>query len=169
MSTEHKAANAEHAMDMSAVIAASWKQGYKDLVSDPFLDSIAPDRWKSFLEVGFSDGRLHGILQRTDGQHSGAAVLRASHIEGFSGDGEILCFYMAPDHMRRGLGSVLLAWSEERLRELGFTFSVLAVLQGNAAAKSFYIKNGYAQTGFTIPAELDGRQMLCDILRKRIK
>ncbi len=165
---QHILSTTDDAKSMSEIIAASWKHGYKDLIEASYLDSIIPNHWENFLKAGLSDF-LYGIIQRVDGRPSAAAVMRASGMEAFADDGEILCFYMVPEYMRKGYGGALLAASEARLIDLGFDFCILSVLESNVAAKSFYFKHGFTETDLRVPAELGGRQIVCDILRKRLK
>lgn len=65
-----------------------------------------------------------------------------------SGVGEVYELYLDPVARRRGGGARLLASAEERLAAAGFTDAQLWVLSGNDPARSFYLRQGWVDTGF---------------------
>src|SRR5262249_8513336 len=73
-----------------------------------------------------------------DGAIVGVAEVEADYVAGM---------YVAPEHAARGLGSRLLEWAEQRMREAGQT---RARLGASANAVEFYRKRGWRQSG---PAE----------------
>ena len=60
---------------------------------------------------------------------------------------EMPTLYIAPEHWRSGLGTVLCHAGLDRARELGFDALVLWVLEINARARAFYAALGFQADG----------------------
>ncbi|WP_419787004.1 GNAT family N-acetyltransferase [Pseudodesulfovibrio sp.] len=80
--------------------------------------------------------------------------------------------WVSPKYKRRGVGTALLQWAEDWLREQGFSTAKLNCYERNTSGLAFYRKNGYAVTDrfpsrriaggpvtvFTLSKALDGRR-----------
>jgi ribosomal protein S18 acetylase RimI-like enzyme len=57
--------------------------------------------------------------------------------------GWIYSIAVAPSYRKKGLGSSLLAFAEQKLSELGCMKINLQIMKGNEVVESFYLANGY--------------------------
>ena len=87
-------------------------------------------------KVQFDDGLFFVAL---DGQ-----ALIGTVMAGYDGHrGWIYSMAVLPDHQKRGIGSRLLAFAENRLLERGCMKINLQIMQGNEPVERFYLANGY--------------------------
>lgn len=154
---------------ISRIFAESWKFAYSGIVEAGYLQNLREDHWVSFLKSGMQEGSLFCTVLDVENKPMGAAVARLSQIAQFPKDGEIVCLYLLPDAMGKGLGSVLLRYVEKQLLEQQYKSFVLDVLANNARAIAFYEKNGYANTGYEVETTLGQQTLLCKCMRKKSK
>lgn len=57
--------------------------------------------------------------------------------------GWIYSIAVSPNYRKQGIGSFLLAFAEQRLRECGCMKINLQIMEGNEAVENFYLVNGY--------------------------
>jgi ribosomal protein S18 acetylase RimI-like enzyme len=74
-------------------------------------------------------------------------------------EGELYTIYVAPSHWGAGVGRELIRAGEERMRELGYRYVVLWVLDGNARAQRFYESAGWAADGERRSIEFAGQSI----------
>jgi ribosomal protein S18 acetylase RimI-like enzyme len=135
---------------VARVHLASWRAAYRGLVPDRFLDS---------LKLGERTARWREQLtHRPLGQVTHVAEVEVE-IVGFAAGGacrdedagpeagELYAIYVDPASWRQGVGGRLEAASLGSLRERGFAEARLWVLEGNAAARAFYERSGWAADG----------------------
>lgn len=168
MTISTRPANPDDVFPISKLFAASWKYAYADIVNSGYLNSLPDEHWVSFLETGMAEHKLISMLAEEDGKLIGAAVMRQSLLEQFPHDGELVCFYLLPDQIGKGIGHILLMAIEDLLRENAYTHCVLDVLTENKSAKIFYKKHGFAQTDFILKTQLGNQELKCNIMRKAL-
>jgi GNAT superfamily N-acetyltransferase len=61
--------------------------------------------------------------------------------------GKLLAICVDPEHWDSGVGRLLVVAAREQLRRDGFTEAALWVLDGNARARRFYERDGWAPDG----------------------
>jgi ribosomal protein S18 acetylase RimI-like enzyme len=101
--------------------AARWRQR----LADP---SSQTETW-----VAEEDGAVHGWVTAGASRDDDARP----------GDGELLAIYVDPDAVRRGVGGMLLAHGEARLRQRGYHGATLWVFVENTGARTFYERRGW--------------------------
>jgi GNAT superfamily N-acetyltransferase len=125
---------------IAEVHVASWRAGYRGIVADRVLEGLdverRAERWRVWVAtattfVAEDDGRLTGFVYTT----------RDSN--------EIGALYVAPDRVREGIGSRLLAAAHDAISAAGHTEATLWVLEANTGARAFYAAHGYAPDGAT--------------------
>lgn len=135
------------------IFVQSWKQGYRGLVSDSYLDNLEEEelvqKWESWLEivqpgyVAFVDGKPAGFIScgpirtRPPGD-KGIIPLYAW---------EIYALYVHPDYWRRGIGKALLKRIAEDLKEKRARSLVLWVIKKNSRALPLYESLGGQRIG----------------------
>ena len=63
------------------------------------------------------------------------------------GDGYVSSLYVSPRAQGGGVGRLLLAEAEKRLRESGSRTARLWVFEGNAPSRAFYVRQGWRPDG----------------------
>ena len=142
---------------IAAVQRRAWREGYRGLVSDAFLDdldfsylgaywtgraTVSPTPRHRLLVAG-SRGEVHGVVDagpaRDDDGPTGP--------DGLPATGEVRSLYVDPSVQGRGLGGVLLAAAIAVLVAQGSAELVLWVVEGNVRARRFYERRGWAADG----------------------
>ena len=172
MTIEIRAARPEDADACAAAHIEGWRNGYRHLLPDEFLD--APefatqriDRWRSWtwadefvdaqLYVGELRGRVvgFGLCGRERSQPVCDQIsVGTSRSPGAPADasdrttrGEVYAFYLHPDAWGTGVAPALISRCQEHLRDIGFREAVLWVLRDNPRARHFYENAGWSPTG----------------------
>lgn len=137
---------------VSRIYALAWKQGYRSMVAQEYLDALPETRWVPML----TDSPYRSLVCEQDGVLVGTSCIAPARDEALSGWGEILSCYVLPEHWGKGVGGALLREAVRLLRADGFTSLYLWVLRDNARARTFYEKHGFSATGEEAPVEIDG-------------
>ena len=117
-----------------------------DLIADPTEQQVAEvERGLGEYDLQFLPGRssvaIKGVLAESD------RVVAGLYGEMFWGKMHIRLLWVHPDRRQRGLGRRMMAWAEQRSRELG-CYSV-TVETMSFQAPGFYAKLGYRQIGLS--------------------
>jgi GNAT superfamily N-acetyltransferase len=142
---------------IAAVQRRAWRHSYRGLLSDRFLDeldfsylgaywagraTVSPTPRHRLLVAG-GRGEVHGVVDvgpsRDDDVDHGP--------DGLPAVGEVRSLYLDPSVQAGGLGSALLATAVEVLDAQGSPEAVLWVVEGNAPARRFYERRGWAADG----------------------
>lgn len=146
--TEVRAAVPADADEAARLQVRSWRSAYRGLIAQEFLDGLSPD----FFADRYTFGRVGLRMPSTVVAVDGAAILglattglcRDGDLPNF---GELMAIYVDPAHARRGVGRLLMEAARERLRVIGVADALLWVLEGNAAARRFYERDGWTFDG----------------------
>ena len=126
----------------------SWQYGYRGLLPDSYLDSLKPEERAARYDFDSSDPRRPATLVAVArGAVCGFATTAPARDTGAMECGELAGLYVDPDHWGRGIGAALLAAVEHRLTVQGFSRALLWVLEGNARAERFYLRQGWQADG----------------------
>lgn len=153
---------------ISQLFAASWKYAYKDVVNAEYLNSLMGEHWVDFLKMGLSEYKIDCILAEEDSEIIGAAVIRKSLIEQYPNDGELVCLYLLPKQIGKGVGKILFKVVTDLLKRSGYTHCILNVLTENRRAKAFYKKHGFEQMEFISKTTLGNQELECNVMRKAL-
>ncbi|MDP9144925.1 MAG: GNAT family N-acetyltransferase [Actinomycetota bacterium] len=136
-----RSAETRDAADLARVHVTSWQAAYKGLVNQDFLDSLDIEARTVWWERAL--GREANLVSvgEIDGTIEGFCLAGASGDEGW---GEVFALYVTPGHWGTGLGRDLLAAGEGALHGAGHARALLWVLDGNARARAFYQRRGWA-------------------------
>ncbi len=136
-----------------AVQARSWRESYRGLVDDDFLEAIPMQKWIESWRTHFFGARrdTRAFVAEDGGRiigFSGAGA--ADGVEGL-GDAvaELHTIYMDAAYYGQGIGRRLMEAALDHLRQQGFTEVVLWVLEGNHRARRFYEAGGWRADGAT--------------------
>lgn len=144
-------AGVEDAASIESVHSQSREAAYRSHVaqwppSGPDRDQRVA-RWESWL----ADPGIHCVVAQQGQEILGFVTVRGSTDDDLPSTriAEMPTLYIAPDHWRRGLGSILCDVAVERARSLGFDALVLWVLEINEPARAFYASVGFEPDGAT--------------------
>lgn len=126
---------------------ATWRAAYHGLMPEATLQALSVEervqRWRSILEI--SPDRT--VVADASGRLVGFASFGPSRDPDGRREitGEIYGLYVAPDYWSRGVGWQLWTEARDRLCQAKFAEATLWVLEGNARARSFYERAGFAR------------------------
>ena len=148
-------ATADDAAAIADAHIRGWQAAYRGLVPDRILDDFDVARRTTWWAARIAAQATADLGERTWVVHAGRAVagFAASGPAGDeaapppAGAGEVFAIYLAPEHLRRGLGRVLFEHAIGDLRARGFAPIVVWVFEANEGARRFYEKAGFAPDG----------------------
>jgi GNAT superfamily N-acetyltransferase len=142
---------------IAEVHVASWRDAYRRLLPDGFLDRLSVDDRERSWRTMFTDPAYGVVVAEDAGRVVGFASFGPSRDEGApDGTGEIPAIYVHPDALGMGIGRQLFEEAIGKLREGGFARATLWVLEANARARRFYEKAGWSWDG-----TVSGHQFEC--------
>ncbi len=152
-------------MAVAGVHVRSWQHAYRGVFSDEYLDGLRPeDRAARYAFDGGADQPLT-IVAEEEGAVRGFATIGAARSSSREATGEVLAFYVDPEHWGRGIGRALMLDARERMVHRGFGVAMLWVLAGNERAERFYRADGWTPDGARRQEEVWG--VVADELRYR--
>ncbi|AXK36986.1 GNAT family N-acetyltransferase [Streptomyces armeniacus] len=142
-----------------------WQHAYAGLMPQTYLDGMSPDRDAGQRRELFAKTRgvITNLVAEDDaGRVTGWAALgpyRDDDRTGGAGraqDGELYALYVLPERIGTGTGRALMDAVLTRAEELGHTRLLLWVVKGNARARRFYERAGWAPDGAEEAYDVDG-------------
>jgi GNAT superfamily N-acetyltransferase len=133
-----------------AVQARSWRESYRGLVDDAYLDALPLQDWIASWRAQFFSARDRTcLLAEAGGRVVGfASAGPPGEPEGLDPSvGELHTLYVEAAHQGAGLGRLLLERALDHLRDRGYITAVLWVLEGNARGIRFYEAAGWTPDG----------------------
>ena len=122
----------------------SWQSAYRGLIAQDYLDGLRPEAWAGRYTFGRVGLQLPSTQVAVDGARiCGLAITGLCRDGDVSNCGELMAIYVDPGYLRVGVGRSLMATARERLRHVGVAQAALWVLDGNAAARRFYERDGW--------------------------
>ena len=135
-----------------AVQARSWRESYRGLVDDEYLDGLPLQKWLESWRAHLFGGRRDGlcVVAESEGRVVGFASAGAADEDGLGSNvGELHTIYIDREHYGTGLGKRLMDAAVGWLSERGYAEAVLWVLVGNGRATHFYTRGGWEADGTT--------------------
>ena len=124
----------------------AWQTAYAGLMPDAFLSTLDAkvilERFESILRAG-----QPALVIELDGAVVGFSAFGPTRDADNPHAGEVMAINLSPACWRRGLGTILLAETVERLRRRNFPEATLWVLAANARARRFYEAQGWRVDG----------------------
>ncbi|MBS7008773.1 GNAT family N-acetyltransferase [Anaerostipes sp.] len=138
-----------------AVYEAGWKNAYRGIIPQEFLDNIKKEKWRA----GIQNPELNSFIMLDGEKIIGTASYCASRFMSMKGFGEIVSLYLLPDYWDKGYGKRLLQAAVDGLGELGYTQVFLWVLEENVRARAFYEKFGFRNSGDCLNDNIGGKDL----------
>jgi ribosomal protein S18 acetylase RimI-like enzyme len=131
---------------LTAVFLDCWKISYAQVMPAALVASMTPDKARATWTQALSRPDLTVVVATGD-EPPHAAV----GFVGFQllpdGDGYVSSLYVSPHVQGGGVGRLLLAEAEKRLREAGVRTARLWVFEDNAPSLAFYVRQGWEPDG----------------------
>lgn len=122
------------------VNALSWKQSYKGIVNDDFLELIntEPEIQKVIanLKKGLNDSGKRFLL-KYNGEYVGIVRVRETKYDKYKECGELGALYLLDSAKRNGFGKILFNKAVEELKRKGYNKMILGCLSENPS-NEFY-------------------------------
>lgn len=128
---------------ISRVYEESWRQAYRGIVPQPYLDGIPRGRWVPFIDTPGMDS----LVMVVEGEIVGTSSCCPSRLARMSGWGEIVSLYLLPRVQGMGYGKALLRAAVDALGAMGLRDVFLWVLEDNLRARRFYEHMGFFASG----------------------
>jgi GNAT superfamily N-acetyltransferase len=122
----------------AAAIATIWESGWRDGHLGNVPDELAALRTANTFHNRAAERIAETIVAEIDSRVAGFVMVV---------DDEVEQVYVAADHRGSGVSDTLLAEAEQLVASGGHRVAWLAVVPGNARARRFYERNGWADDG----------------------
>jgi ribosomal protein S18 acetylase RimI-like enzyme len=141
---------------MGQLVVRAWQAAYRGQMPDDYLNGLRAEERAAYWD---------GVLRREDRRGVILVAERDGEVVGFAaagpspdpqGAGELYAINVDPDHWGGGGGRALLGAAQAELDRMGLAESVLWVLPGNARARRFYERAGWAADGTEKTSEAFG-------------
>lgn len=142
--------------DMSRIHALSWKEAYKGLVPQPYLDDLQEDFWVTGFQNWLQNGFITAQLIFDGSIPVGCATYGKSRDNTLPDWGEIYSFYLLPSYSGKGFSHALLTSTLKDLKQAGFYNIYLWILINNERAQSFFHNMGFQKTKDECSTEILG-------------
>lgn len=130
---------------IARVHVASWRETYRGIVPQAFLDGIRLDEWEARRRKNQAQPGNHTLVAETDGI-VGFTIGGKNRDAAFPFDAELYAIYVLRAHQGRGLGRALQEALVARLAADGHRSMILWVLRDNPS-RAFYERLGGTQAG----------------------
>lgn len=140
---EIRTAKPEDAAQIAEVHIKSWRQAYKGVIHQSYLDNGLDinERTKRWHE-NLSESRK-GTFLAFDGETLvGFSTVGKSRDDNYPDYGELYAIYLDPDYFGKGVGKALFQHSLEYAIAQGFTKMFVNVLNENKIGRDFYARMG---------------------------
>ena len=128
---------------ISRIYALSWKEGYRGIISEKYLDALKEDYWISFFTKGIEEKTIFAKVLLDNNLIIGCIAYGMARESAYEGWGEIYSLYLLPNYYDRGLGSLLINEAMQEFKEAHHKGIYLWVLEENKRARRFYEKHHF--------------------------
>jgi GNAT superfamily N-acetyltransferase len=144
MSIAIRRATTQDAPAIAAVRIDSWRNTYRGLIPDAYLDAMQLDQsialWDRVLSAGRNDTSV--FVAGKDGDVIGFAAGNMLKESRYDLDAELSAVYLRREFQRAGVGRRLVAAVASAQREHGAHGLIAWVIAGNKGARAFYERLG---------------------------
>lgn len=154
-------ATLEDAAAIATVHVTAWKEAYRGIVPDEFLDNLPiqrrTDQWVNMLS---DTGSIYhcAFVAEMDGQVVGFSNYGSCREKDLGFEGELFAIYILRAAYKQGIGRALVIEAVKGLREAGYGNMLVWVLKDNPA-RGFYERLGGVYLAEK-PIEIGGAQLV---------
>ena len=147
----------DNANEYAKVNALAWKQSYKGIVDDEYLEEIntaeSIEKLTEKLKGYVVNNPDHFFLLRVGGKPVGVLCVRNSKFENYQDCGELGAIYLLDEVKGKGYGKVLFRKTVEEVKKMGYKKLINGCLEGNPSNEFYKHMGGklVETTSFKIP------------------
>lgn len=160
---EIRPAQNEELINAAGIYCKSWKQAYRGIIPDDYLESLIPELWRP----AFKDPGRTCLTAWANGEAAGVCCFGKGRDESLKDQGEIYSIYVPEEYQGQGTGWQLMEEAMKQLRLSGYSQASLWVLEENKPAICFYEKLGFEPAG-AIQQENFEEKHLSELLLKKM-
>lgn len=124
--------------EIANLIKDGWNYAYTGLISEEILKNMNVEemvaKWKKNIEI---DENIYVYVEEKI-----LGIIRFGKAEDNENIGEIVCLYVKTGETRKGIGTQLLNFAKNQLKEKGYNKMIIWCLKGNEQGARFYKKCG---------------------------
>ena len=156
-------ARPDDATGIAHVHSTSWRQTYRGIVPQSYLDDMHPEktieRWRE-AALGKHPG-THLLVAEEGGKIMGFEVYGPAREPAFGYAGELYAAYFLPEAMGKGLGTQMMKTVVRDLSAQGLNDLIVWVMEANDRGRRFYEKilGGAVVPGSRKSFEIDGAEI----------
>ncbi len=141
-------ANINDSKILGDIHSQSWKMAYKKIIPDLILDNMSAEKREKYFYKALSEKLEEDVLIFKQNNPVGFMTLGKCRDEDYDSSwGEICGIYLLPTYWNQGIGTELIKWGINELKNKAFTKISLWVLEENTNARKFYEKIGFQHDG----------------------
>lgn len=145
---------------ISRIYALSWKEGYRGIFSEKYLEALKEDYWVSFFTRGIEKKTIFAKVLIDDDSIIGCIAYGMARDLAYEGWGEIYALYLLPIYYDRGLGGLLINNAIQVLKEAHYKGIYLWVLEENKRARRFYEKHHFYNSEEECKLKIDNQEVI---------
>ena len=148
--------NLDNIEDFVRVNMLAWKESYKGIVNDDFLELINREeeiqKTVSVIKNNLNDGSKRYLLKYQN-EYVGVLRVRETKYDKYKDCGELGAVYLLNKVKGKGLGKVLFNKAKEELKKMGCNKMIIGCLQGNPSNEFYKHMGGLLvdNNPFTLP------------------
>lgn len=148
MSCYIRYANINDSKILGHIHSESWKIAYKTIIPDIVLDNMTIEKREKYFYKALFEKLEEDILIFKENNPAGFMTLGKCRDEDLDCSwGEIWGIYLLPSYWKQGIGTELIKWGINELKNRKFKRVSLWVLKENVNARRFYEKVGFHHDG----------------------
>jgi ribosomal protein S18 acetylase RimI-like enzyme len=120
----------------------TWRDAYRGLMPDSFLDGLGYDATRRRAQMSALPPHQFVLVAEDDSAVVGFCVGGRSRTPDDPFTGEVYAIYVLPKDQGRGIGRALLRAAAEELLDRGLSSMLIWVLRENAPSRRFYERMG---------------------------
>lgn len=156
-----RSAVVEDASAIATVHVAAWKETYRGIVPEEFLNNLSIQRRTQQWESSLSDEEStyhRAFVAEMDGQVVGFSNYGLPQEKNSGFDGELFAIYILQFAHKQGIGKLLVEAVVRGMRDLGYKSMMVWVLRDNPA-RGFYERLGGVYL-YEKPIDIGGVQLM---------
>lgn len=127
---------------MTEISIKVWKDTYKGIIDDTYLDSISFEERLNGRKKQFYEAGKHSIVSTLDNKIIGFCDFGVSRKPHY-GLGEIYSIYVLTGYQGMGVGKLLLKQAVHHLEQESLVPYIISTLEENHSAQQLYLKMGF--------------------------
>lgn len=148
---------------MAVVHLKSWKQVYKGIFSQSYLNQLTTQKWTEQFKKDILSKKIQYLIVAYNDKIVGVIGFGTERFLNYAQSGEIYSFYVLPAYQNQTYGKQLLT-QVISLMKSSYSKIFVRVVVENEKAYQFYVKNNFVDTRKIEVFELNGGKYKTNLL-----